>query len=76
MFLPCLDPLHIIYQRELLCVCSYPAIFGVSFGAGGLLGSVRIVPTHTNTLGAVCVCWPGDARRSAERFCQDVTNLS
>lgn len=24
VFSPCLDPLHIIYQRELPCVCSYP----------------------------------------------------
>lgn len=36
-----------------MCVCSYPAIFGVSFGAGGLVGSVRMLSTDTNTLDAI-----------------------
>lgn len=62
-FFPCLHPLHIIYQRELLCEGSYPAIFGVSFGARELRGSVRMLPTDTNTLDAICICSPGDARQ-------------
>lgn len=36
----------------------------------------RILPADTNTLHAICMCSPGDARQPAKCFCQDVTNLT